>query len=105
MINCTFFLQDERVKNCIIRGHANSAPKGYDIVCAGVSALVQNLAIGFELCEIDTKIRMKDGNFDFYLDDTQSQDAYILTESFKLSITAMSEQYSDYIKVKNEVIL
>lgn len=33
-----------------VTGHAGAGPRGYDIVCAGVSALTQSALLGLERC-------------------------------------------------------
>ena len=39
MIKAEFFTQDGKITGFSLNGHADSAPKGYDIYCAGVSTL------------------------------------------------------------------
>ncbi|MDF2928285.1 ribosomal-processing cysteine protease Prp [Anaerospora sp.] len=39
---------DEAIIGFRVSGHANVAPKGHDIVCAGVSALTQAAVLGLE---------------------------------------------------------
>jgi uncharacterized protein len=34
----------------VIEGHADSAPKGWDIVCAAISAIYQTALLGFAAC-------------------------------------------------------
>ena len=47
MITVKMFLQDKKITGFEISGHANNAPKGYDIICAGVSAISQTAILGF----------------------------------------------------------
>ena len=46
MINIKISLQNNKISGFEISGHANTAPRGYDIVCAGVSALSQTALMG-----------------------------------------------------------
>ena len=46
MINIKIFLQNSRIIGFEISGHANTAPKGQDIVCAGVSSISQTALMG-----------------------------------------------------------
>ena len=40
MIKVTITYDNNSVRELIVKGHSNYAPKGSDIVCAGVSAIV-----------------------------------------------------------------
>lgn len=48
MINITFYKQNDKYIGMFIGGHAGYAAKGYDVVCASVSAISQNLLIALE---------------------------------------------------------
>ena len=48
MINITVTKEDNGHINIDVNGHANYAPHGQDIVCAGVSAIVQTTLLGLE---------------------------------------------------------
>ncbi len=52
MIRVTIFRRDEGARRGIVgftvRGHAGVAPKGKDVVCAGVSAIAQAALMGLE---------------------------------------------------------
>ena len=67
MIDVRFY--ENKGKLCLkVEGHANAAPKGEDIVCAGVSALAVALADTLEMMhrngdlEEAPEIRAKDGD-------------------------------------------
>ena len=47
MINITVKEENGHI-NIDVNGHANYAPHGQDIVCAGVSAIVQTTLLGLE---------------------------------------------------------
>ena len=40
MIKATFVYCDKDLKSLTVKGHANSAPYGEDLVCAAISAIV-----------------------------------------------------------------
>lgn len=46
MINAKIFFRGEKITGFKITGHANQAPKGYDIVCAAVSSISQTALLG-----------------------------------------------------------
>lgn len=82
-----------------MKGHANYAEIGKDIVCAGVSSLVQNLAIGLELATEDVNIMIDGGDFEMKLDDNDIDKVYYLTEAFRISLQLLQDSYPDYVKV------
>ena len=46
-----------------VRGHADHAPEGHDVVCAAVSALLHTLAASVESIEIEARyIKMEKGH-------------------------------------------
>lgn len=99
MIYCTFFSKDNKTKSIKMKGHANYAEIGKDIVCAGVSSLVQNLAIGLELAIEDVNIMIDGGDFEMKLDDNDIDKVYYLTEAFRISLQLLQDSYPDYVKV------
>lgn len=48
MIRVTLGEQNGLIEAFWVEGHANTAPKGRDIVCAAVSAIVQTTLLGIE---------------------------------------------------------
>lgn len=64
MIKFKQFQRDKQI-GLAVTGHANYAPKGFDIVCASISAIVQTAAIGCKHFDPKTTISAKDGDFLF----------------------------------------
>lgn len=90
-------------KNIItVNGHAGYAPIGFDIVCASVSILVNNLinsvneltedTIEYE-CD-DGYIRLKYGNL--------SEGASLLVDSFFVGIETISTNYPQYVRLEKD---
>ena len=82
----------------LVTGHANYAPKGKDIVCSAVSALVQH-TIYNSTSHIYSN---EDGNYNATFDCRSDRDTYVLLKSFERSIKQLAKQYPDYIKVVDE---
>lgn len=81
-------------------GHANYAPIGQDIVCAGVSTLVQNLIQSIEMLTSDTiKYDMKPGEVHINFEKSLSEDAQLLVDSFFIAVEAIAENYPNHVKV------
>lgn len=71
---------DKNKTGLFIRGHANYAKKGEDIVCAAVSAIGQTAAIGVQMFDADADIKQcRSGHVVFVCKRTFATDAIILT--------------------------
>lgn len=75
-------------------GHAGYAPHGQDIVCAGVSALFQTLALSAEDAQVEqwplqARIRA-----------APTEHNRILFQAFALGCEEIAKQYPDYVKIE-----
>jgi uncharacterized protein len=90
MIKFERFSKDKLI-GLLITGHAGYAPKGSDIVCAGISAIVQTAAIGCRNYDPKTEITSQNGGFVFVCKDKPITRAIIKTAI--LGLEQMKEQY------------
>lgn len=82
-----------------IEGHAGYAPRGEDIVCAGISTLVQTLVQSFEdLCTDEISYHLKPGWVEIKHGDLSAK-ANVLVNSFFIGIYMIAERYPDHVKV------
>lgn len=82
-----------------IKGHANYAEQGKDIVCAGVSTLVQNLIQSIEELTADKiKYSMSPGTVDIKHGNL-SKDAQLLIDSFFVGIQLIADEYPNHVKL------
>ena len=82
-----------------ITGHANFAPIGQDIVCAGVSALVQTLIQSVEELTTDTiQYDMQPGSvhIKFWCLSDQSK---VLVDAFFIGIKQIADNYPCNVKL------
>ena len=89
-----------------MNGHADSGPFGFDLVCAGASAVsfgtVNAIA---EVAGVELNVDMRDnGGFlscsvPSNLEETVSEKVQILLEGLRISLMTMEEQYSRFIHV------
>lgn len=83
-----------------LEGHANYAPEGLDIVCAGVSALVQTLIQSVqELTEDKIEYDMSPGRvyIKFWC---LSEQAQVLLNAFFIGVGQIAEAYPDNVHVQ-----
>lgn len=90
----------KRLKDGIsVKGHANYAPHGQDIVCSAVSTLVQTLIQSVETLTTDKiEYSMKPGTviIKFWCLSDQSK---VLIDAFFVGIKGVAESYPAYVRV------
>ncbi len=83
-----------------VRGHANYAETGKDIVCAGVTALIQTLikSIG-DLTEDKIEYEISPGRADIHYGDL-SEAGKLLIDSFFIGVCAIADEFPDHIRIE-----
>ena len=82
-----------------LQGHAHYAEPGKDIVCAGVSTLVQNLIQSIEELTADKiQYSMSPGTVDIKFGDLSEQ-AQLLVSSFFVGVELIASEYPDNVRV------
>ncbi|WP_440112009.1 ribosomal-processing cysteine protease Prp [Paenibacillus sp. QZ-Y1] len=96
---------DGSIERFSIKGHANFAKRGEDIVCAGVSAVTVGTVNSIEtLTGIEMDTEMKNGFLSASLPvlegDESSPKVQLLLESMVLMLTDIADSYGKYIKIE-----
>ena len=95
MIKCTVRKEDGMTK-IHLKGHAGYAVKGYDIVCAGVSALYQTLIL--TLPDVtETQVSYENGEHIIAVKNTHESD--LLIRSFLTGYESIAEEYPEYAEM------
>lgn len=82
-----------------VRGHAQYAPHGQDVVCAAVSTLVQVLVFSIsELTTDEIDYDMQPGLVEIRYKDL-SEDAQLLIKSFFIGIRMISHAYPSNVQI------
>lgn len=82
-----------------VSGHAGHAPPGQDIVCAGVTALVQTLAESIQtLTEDKIKYEVSPGRADIYYGNL-SEKSRTLMDSFFIGICMIAGEFPDNVRI------
>ena len=83
----------------IIKGHANFAPIGQDIVCAGVSTLVQTLIQSIEeLTADEIEYVMSPGTVDIKFGNLSEQ-SKLLIDSFFVGLRLIADEYPENVAI------
>lgn len=110
MIYAQFILEQNKIKQFILSGHADSGPYGHDLVCAAASAVAigttNNLT---RIAFIEPKVETNDEEGGFLevtlpheLDAKQQEHAEVLLQSLYYSLVDIQESYGDYISVSKK---
>ena len=84
-----------------MRGHANYAPIGQDIVCAGVSVLIQTLIQSIETLTTDEiEYNMQPGTVDIKIR-CLSDLTRVLIDAFFIGVEGIAESYPDNVKINS----
>jgi uncharacterized protein len=111
MIQVTVYRSENQIMSFELSGHADSGPYGYDLVCAGVSAVsIGAVNAVMELCE--TNLEIEQGGNGGYLsvklpDHIQSEtmaEVQLLFEGMLISLKSIELEYSEFIKIINKEV-
>lgn len=90
---------DVRKDGVTVSGHAGYAESGKDIVCAGVTALVQGLIKSVEgLTRDQIQYDITPGRADIHFKDL-SEAGRLLVDSFFLGICLIADDFPEHIKL------
>ena len=88
-----------RKDGIMISGHAGYAPTGSDIVCAGVTALTQELIGSMEgLTDDRIETDIGSGMASIQYGDL-SEKGRLLIDSFFIGICMIAEEFPDYVRI------
>ena len=88
-----------RLDGIIIDGHAGYEEAGKDIVCAGVTVLVENLIDSIEgLTNDSIQYEISPGRVDIHYKDLSGA-GKLLVDSFFLGICSIEQEFPEHVKV------
>ena len=88
-----------RMDGITIEGHAGYAEPGKDIVCAGVTALVQGLIRSMEdLVSDKISYKISPGRVDIHYGDL-SKAGTLLVDSFFIGICQIADEFPDHVRI------
>jgi uncharacterized protein len=109
MIKVTVYRDNNRITSFELSGHAESGPYGYDLVCAGVSA-VSFGAVNAVLELTDIDLAIEQGSEGGYLrvtipnsvDSEVKEKVQLLFEGMIVSLQTIERDYSQFIKIQSK---
>jgi uncharacterized protein YsxB (DUF464 family) len=108
VIEAVFVRHGPAIRSFAIRGHADLAPRGEDVVCAAVSALAQGILIGLEeVVRIPVDVDVRDGwlrcTLRSHPEGERGGQAQVLLRTLLLSLRSIEEGYGDALQVREIV--
>lgn len=101
MIEIVFKTEKNRVKGFSVTGHANTAPHGHDIICAGVSALTQTALLGLgEHLKKNIDYKADSGDLFLNLKDEPDELTDAILKTMKLGLNEIAKLYPKIVKIK-----
>ena len=101
MTTVTFHSSGDLICGFTVSGHSGYAEEGSDIVCSAVSsAVIMTANTITEIQHINADVTENDGFLRLNLSKEEAKKCEIILNGLKLHLTALSEQYKKYIKVK-----
>ena len=83
-----------------VSGHAGFAEAGKDIVCAGVTALIQTLIKSVsDLTEDKIEYEISPGRADIHYGDP-SEEGKLLVDSFFIGACLIADEFPEYVRVE-----
>lgn len=110
MITISVYRNGEgNIDKFVVKGHANVADSGEDIVCAAVSVLTQTTVLSLcEIANIAINYKIKSGylkcNLPSDLTEKERYDTKLLINTMFLGLKNIRESYSEYIKIFDEEV-
>lgn len=100
MIKIDIYRNAQAITGFCVSGHADAAPHGQDIVCAGVSSLTQSAVLGVtEYLQRKVKVAVDPGKLVLELQETDSLTSAIL-ETMLLGLTEIAKLYPKFVRIK-----
>lgn len=95
------------VSQVTVRGHAGSAPKGEDLICSAVSALVQTFCFSLQrLLQLDVKVDVLDGYLSVHVPaEVQAETkekVTLLADSMLVGLDEINKSYPGFLNVSEE---
>ena len=102
MIKVTFTYQNKKFFALEVKGHANSAPYGHDLVCAAVSGVLPGALNALELDPCESEWKESDGYFLFKAKKDLSEHDETVIETIYVIIEGLAEAYSKHLSLERK---
>lgn len=98
MIKVNVSLKDDFIRVVEVKGHANSAPYGQDLVCAAASSIVYGLGNALDMLSADVDVTIHQNKALFQTSCTKEKTQVILKTGV-IQLETLAEVNKDFIKI------
>ena len=109
MIIVNVFREKKQITAFELSGHAQSGPYGYDLVCAGVSAVsFGSVNAIIQLCEVDLEIEQADEGGYLHVSipnlihNELDKKVQLILEGMLISLKTIEREYSQFITIESK---
>lgn len=102
MIRVLITRKGESIVRAEVKGHANYAEYGKDIVCSGVSAIVQTAGLSAE--PLGARVSQSDGHYIIDVGEFDCHDMQVLLKVMEKGVKAIADNYPKNIKMEEKVL-
>jgi uncharacterized protein YsxB (DUF464 family) len=108
MIRVGLSTTDTQIVAMVITGHAMSARRGQDLVCAGVSSIATGALnaldrITPEACELIMR-EGEDAKIEIKVNDIKNHDAQTILQTVMTQLETIEKQYPNYITITKQEV-
>ncbi|MFI3284428.1 MAG: ribosomal-processing cysteine protease Prp [Erysipelotrichaceae bacterium] len=103
MIHINIHQLENSITKIQVKGHANYAQHGEDLVCAGVSSIMIGLLNALDEYKKDVDMSVNEGFIEILVNDIKDKDLQLMLQVALIQLKTMEESYSNYIGIEKEV--
>ena len=105
MIKVLVYKMHKETKRIVIKGHADSAPKGQDLVCAGVSSIAIGIMNALdELVKDECIFQIEEGFIQIEVKNNHCEKTQLILEILLIQLQTMSQSYKNYIQIQQQEV-
>lgn len=101
MIRISFVYKNHKIVSFEVKGHAESAPYGQDLVCAGVSAVTLGGLNALE-DEDSYDIQTKEGDVSLFVLKEISRHDEIVLETIEKQLESLALSYPEFVRLERK---
>lgn len=102
MVKVIYSIDDDMITYLNVSGHANSADKGEDLICAAISSIMFGLMNAIDLLEIDDVDIIDAGNKIEIINKTKDMRLNDYLSLAMIQLKTIEESYKQYINIKRK---
>lgn len=100
MVKIRIEREDSKIRQFFAEGHTAFRKKGEDIVCAGISSILQTAILGLtDYLKVDLALRKEIGDMSVRLKNPPTKEVEAILEAMLLGLREIEKEYPDRVKI------